>query len=116
MCRSLEVSWLISTQLKETLFNFREELRYYADVPRFASIFQSLTEPLGLELPPAPFDGRAQANEAALRSLFDLGDDQPAPAWATELSVPSRRGASRMPQPSRQKLKTVWSHLPSRRK
>ncbi|OXG19615.1 hypothetical protein C366_02470 [Cryptococcus neoformans Tu401-1] len=86
--------------LKETLFNFREELRYYADVPRFASIFQSLTEPLGLELPPAPFDGRAQANEAALRSLFDLGDDQPAPAWATELSVPSRRGASRMPQPS----------------
>ncbi|KIR36449.1 hypothetical protein I352_01398 [Cryptococcus deuterogattii MMRL2647] len=86
--------------LKETLFNFREELRYYADLPRFVSIFQSLSEPLGLKLPQAPFDRRAEANEAALRSLFDLGDDQAAPAWATELSVPSRRGASRMPQPS----------------
>ncbi|WVR06898.1 hypothetical protein IAU60_003934 [Kwoniella sp. DSM 27419] len=86
----------------EELFNIREELRYYADVARFAAIYQILEKPLDLRLPPPIVDTRTEANNAALRALLDLDEDQPAPAWATDLSAgPSRRtGASRSPPSS----------------
>ncbi|WVQ74006.1 hypothetical protein IAR50_003587 [Cryptococcus sp. DSM 104548] len=86
--------------IREDLFNFREELRYYADLVRFAAIFDLLSEPLHLRLPIAPIDHRSQTDEAGLRSLFDLDENSPAPAWATEFAAPSRRGASKVPQPA----------------
>lgn len=82
----------------------REELRYYADLARFASKFTVLSSPLGLRLSPAVVlkDRRADVNAAAVRALLDLDNDQPAPSWASDLGAgPSRRvGASRIPQPS----------------
>ncbi|KAK8864575.1 hypothetical protein IAR55_001825 [Kwoniella newhampshirensis] len=86
----------------EMMFNLREELRYYADLARFAAIFNIISEPLRLRLPPPIVDTRAQTNDSALRALLDLDENQPSPAWAAELSAgPSRRvGASRIPQPA----------------
>ncbi|ODO06462.1 hypothetical protein L198_01694 [Cryptococcus wingfieldii CBS 7118] len=84
----------------EDLFNFREELRYYADLVRFAAIFNLLSEPLNLRLPVAPIDRRAQNDEAGLRNLFDLDENSPAPAWTTGFAAPSRRGASKVPEPA----------------
>ncbi|WWD17120.1 hypothetical protein CI109_101557 [Kwoniella shandongensis] len=89
-------------EILENMFNFREELRYYADLARFAAIYNIISEPLGLRLPPPIVDTRAQMNDSALRALLDLDENQPAPAWATDLTAgPSRRvGASRIPQPA----------------
>ncbi|TXT08975.1 hypothetical protein VHUM_02449 [Vanrija humicola] len=78
--------------------NSREELRYYADLARFASIFNNLSEPLQLELPPAP-ETAQERNDRAMRALLDLGDDEAVPGWTD--TAPSRRAAaSRVPQAS----------------
>ncbi|WVQ67296.1 uncharacterized protein L199_005491 [Kwoniella botswanensis] len=89
-------------ELVDTLFNIREELRYYADLARFQSMYNMVSEPLDLRLPPPIVDERLEANNSALRAILDLGDDQPPPAWATELTAgPSRRtAASRIPPPA----------------
>ncbi|OCF32967.1 hypothetical protein I316_05305 [Kwoniella heveanensis BCC8398] len=86
-------------ELLDLLFNFREELRYYADLARFAAIYNSLAEPLALKLPSPIVDPKTDANNAALRAILDLGDDQEAPAWAADLTAgPSKRtAASRIP-------------------
>ncbi|WVW84100.1 hypothetical protein I302_106129 [Kwoniella bestiolae CBS 10118] len=88
--------------LVDTLFNIREELRYYADLARFQSMYNMLSEPLNLKLPPPIVDERLEANNSALRAILDLGEDQATPAWATELTAgPSRRtAASRIPPPA----------------
>jgi hypothetical protein len=90
------------SQLIDTIVRYREEIRYYADLARFSVIINDLLKPLKLRLPPsiASQDRRANANNAAMRSLLDLEDDQVAPTWATESSGPSRRtAASRIPLP-----------------
>ncbi|WWC70160.1 uncharacterized protein I206_104108 [Kwoniella pini CBS 10737] len=88
-------------ELNSTLFNVREELRYYADLARFQAIYNLLSEPLNLRPPPLVIDQRAEANESALRAILDLDENQPPPAWAAEYTAgPSRRtGASRIPPP-----------------
>ena len=64
----------------ETLRHHREELRYYADLARFNTIYANLEEPLDLQLP------RSTAHD-------DLDP--------VELDVSSRRaGASRLPSPA----------------
>ncbi|WWC89136.1 uncharacterized protein L201_004054 [Kwoniella dendrophila CBS 6074] len=85
--------------LVNTLFNVREELRYYADLARFQGIYNLLSEPLSLKLPPPIIDHRAEANNTALREILDLSDNQPSPTWATESGPLKRTGASRIPQP-----------------
>jgi hypothetical protein len=90
----------LTSQLADSLIQHREELRYYADLARFASIYNSLSEPLGLRLPQPIVNRRTDANTSALRAILDLPEDQPTPSWALE-SGPSRRtGASRVPQPA----------------
>lgn len=39
------------SQLSDTISQLREELRYYADMARFASIYQTLKSSLGLRVP-----------------------------------------------------------------
>lgn len=71
----------------------REELRYYADLVRFASIFNTLKRPLGLRIsrpPPA-----LASEEAKVRALLDLDPTQPTPSWAVD--GPARRSASKVP-------------------
>ncbi|WVF71335.1 hypothetical protein IAT40_006138 [Kwoniella sp. CBS 6097] len=89
-------------ELLGLMFNVREELRYYADLARFAAIYNLLAQPLALKLPSPVVDHRNDANNAALRAILDLGDGQEAPAWASELTAgPSKRtGASRIPPSS----------------
>lgn len=80
----------------------REELRYYADLARFANMFNALSKHLGLRLPPTVVTNnrRTDANASAIRALLDLDNDQVASAWATDVTGPSRRvGASRIPLP-----------------
>ncbi|WRT66520.1 uncharacterized protein IL334_003479 [Kwoniella shivajii] len=86
-------------ELNGTLFNVREELRYYADLARFQGIYNMLAKPLNLRLPSVIVDKRAEANNSALRAILDLDDNQSPPAWATDLTAgPSRRtAASRIP-------------------
>ncbi|ORY32872.1 hypothetical protein BCR39DRAFT_464322, partial [Naematelia encephala] len=86
--------------LADTLMRHRDELKYYADLARFATIFNSLVEPLNLRLPIVIEPPQRDTNESAIRTLLDLPDDEPVPAWAAD-SGPSRRtGASRLPQPA----------------
>ncbi|WVQ99531.1 hypothetical protein IAU59_006667 [Kwoniella sp. CBS 9459] len=86
-------------ELLGLMYNLREELRYYADLARFAAIYDLLAESLNLKLPLPIIDHKTDANNAALRAILDLGDDQEAPAWAAELTAgPSKRtAASRIP-------------------
>ncbi|CAK9781127.1 hypothetical protein CC85DRAFT_282507 [Cutaneotrichosporon oleaginosum] len=79
--------------------NLREEMRY-ADLARFASIYQEASDLLGLQMPPDPTEAARRRNEKAMRTLLDLGADDEAPAWAMEAGPSSRRGASRLPAPS----------------
>ena len=73
----------------------REELRYYADLVRFASIFNALKEPLELgSLPEVP---TSSTEEAKVRALLDLDPSQPTPSWAIEGHA--RRSASKVPTP-----------------
>ena len=82
------------------MFHHREELRYYADLAIFATIYSSLKQPLSLRLPAEPDSvDRKMANASAIRALLDIGADGTPPPWADP--GPSRRtGASRIPQPS----------------
>lgn len=78
----------------------REELRY-ADLARFAQIYNEVAEMLGLKMPPDPTQQAKERNERAMRAILDLGADEPAPSWAIEAGgSSSRRGASRIPPPS----------------
>nr|ODN80163.1 hypothetical protein L203_05971 [Cryptococcus depauperatus CBS 7841] len=86
--------------IQDMLFNLREELRYYADLSRFASIFHALSEPLHLTFPPELPNLHSQTDNATLRELFGLDNTQVASAWSFELPGSSRRSASRTPQPS----------------
>ncbi|WWC62148.1 uncharacterized protein I303_104740 [Kwoniella dejecticola CBS 10117] len=94
-----ELQYSEDEELTGTLFNVREELRYYADLARFQAIYNMLAEPLDLRSPPLVIDHRAEANNSALRAILDLDENQPPPAWAAEYTAgPSRRtGASRIP-------------------
>lgn len=83
----------------ESVEEKREELRSaYADLGRFAQIFREVADWLDLEMPPA-VDTTRERNSRAVRALLELGVDEPTPSWAID-SGPSRRGASRIPQPS----------------
>lgn len=67
------------------MFDYREELRYYADLARFAVIFKDIEEPLGLK-----------------RHLVPKRDDVGSILVGDELipwAAPTRRGASRVPLP-----------------
>lgn len=79
---------------------FREELRYYGDLARFANAYKTLEDPLGLGMPKVVIaESRGSANMKAIRALLDLEEHEEIPAWAG--AGPSRRtGASRLPQPS----------------
>lgn len=80
--------------------DLREDMRY-ADLGRFAQIYNQAADMLGLKLPPDPTQAAKERNERAMRALLDLGADEPAPSWAMETAGPSRRaGASRLPQPA----------------
>ncbi|KAL1411450.1 hypothetical protein Q8F55_002406 [Vanrija albida] len=78
--------------------NSREELRYYADLARFSTIFNNLSDVLELELPPAP-ETAQERNDRAMRALLDLGEDEAVPGW-TEAAPSRRTAASRVPQAS----------------
>jgi hypothetical protein len=79
---------------------FREELRYYGDLARFANAYKTLEIPLGLRMPKAVLaESRGSANMKAVRALLDLEEHEEVPIWAA--AGPSRRtGASRLPQSS----------------
>ena len=48
----------------DDLFRYREEIRYYADLARFAAIFTTLAEPLGLKmLSPDFLEGRQASHD-----------------------------------------------------
>jgi hypothetical protein len=82
--------------MKDDLFNLREELRYYADLVRFADIFSRLKSPLGLQLyRPNPTH---PSEEAKVRALLDLDPTQPTPSWA--IDGLARRSASKTPTPA----------------
>lgn len=75
-----------------------EEIRHYADLARFAKLFEGFVEPYGLRMPLAP---PAPKTDSTMKALLDLKEGQPTPQWATELAGPSRRvAASRIPPPA----------------
>lgn len=88
-----------AADIAETIADLREEVRY-ADLARFANIYNEAAEVLGLELPPDPAQAAKERNERAMRALLDISADEPAPTWAMETGGPSRRGASRIPPAS----------------
>ncbi|GMK55244.1 hypothetical protein CspeluHIS016_0203000 [Cutaneotrichosporon spelunceum] len=79
--------------------DLREEMRY-ADLARFAAIYQQAADILELKMPRDPAEAARERNEKAMRALLDLGVDDEAPAWAMETGSSTRRGASRLPAPS----------------
>ncbi len=79
--------------------DLREEMRY-ADLARFASIYQQVAEMLGLEMPPDPTEAARKRNETAGRARLALGAADAAPLGAREAGPSTRRGASRLPAPN----------------
>lgn len=89
----------LTDKVIEIVEQYREELRYFADLARFANAFKNLTGPLDLKLPSAIIPAaRGTANAQAIRALLDLDDDTSPPAWA-DVGPSRRTGASRLPQP-----------------
>lgn len=74
-------------------------MRYYADLVRFAAIFNALKGPLRFRLPRAAVGPTRENNESQVRALLDLDPNEPTPAWAIDAG-PSRRAASKVPQPA----------------
>ncbi|BEI85492.1 hypothetical protein CcaverHIS002_0508930 [Cutaneotrichosporon cavernicola] len=86
-------------EMDSEIEDLREEMRY-ADLARFASIYQQVADMLDLKMPPDPTSAARERNEKAMRALLDLGADDEAPAWAMEAGPSTRRGASRLPAPN----------------
>lgn len=78
----------------------REELRHFADLARFAQVYNSIAGYLELRLPPDPNLEAKEQNDRTMRALLDIGDGESTPAWATETGPSRRTAASRLPSPS----------------
>jgi hypothetical protein len=94
----LSVEYGTDQQIIEIVDKYREELRYFADLARFANAYKHLEEPLNLRLPKTilPLTS-GQANATAVRNLLGLPANESLPEWAIDAGPARRTAASRLP-------------------
>ncbi|EKD00690.1 hypothetical protein A1Q2_04882 [Trichosporon asahii var. asahii CBS 8904] len=86
-----------SEEAFDSLDQYHTELKHYADLARFGRIFNDLEDLLGVTMAEEPSNASRERNEAALRSILDLGEGDETPTWATEAPRRGRAAASRIP-------------------